>query len=289
MTWAGKDLIECNILDPNSELEKKIADLYDMRLFVPRMTAQQEETIVQNFVSRLESEYRLEEKPSEIPSDLNKKTFLAHTREGKNILVTDKGNDITRILGLEHARAVAAQNNLAIKVPKKFVYRDPHLNKVTLEREPAFSWLDSKDYRVYSQYIESSEEPITLQEAKDIEIFVRKGGFMDFGDPGQGSANFIKGKDGIYLIDTEDKTFTTPIYQTDLERIFALGRYRLTNEAKAWLDEYRINFEEHQKVFLLEQEKDKNLYLQYLKDKKVHQDKPKKFEVQVPVGSRKPL
>jgi hypothetical protein len=105
----------------------------------------------------------------------------------------------------------------------------------------------SKQYTVYAEIIKqpSPPEPYTLKDLKDIETFIKKGGFNDPGVGGEkGSPNFIKSNGVIYLIDTEFKTFK-PLESIQLSYLVGMRMYQLTPEAKEWLENYHTHLKQH--------------------------------------------
>src|SRR5262249_10225197 len=142
------------------------------------------------------------------------KVAIAET-QGKAWIL--KGEDFSRIQGCD--KIVAATKKLGtqhIKTPRKIIVV-PDKNSsidITLNLEMDFEEsrlynvercadLSPKDYVVYAEKVERAKRKISREEMEELVTVIQEIGFGDLWN-----YNFIVGKDGIYFIDTERKSFT---------------------------------------------------------------------------------
>ena len=184
------------------------------------------------FVERLEKVYLLAEEPREEPKIENLSPAVVNIN-GTPVSLLKKDSNITRIIGLEHARKIIFRNKLEkVKLPKKYVWRDQSKATVSLKIEPSGT-LSSKDYTIYAERIESSDRPMSLEELKEVIIFFHQAKFCDF-TPG----NLLIAEDGIYFVDTEDKSFNHYRGDHHFSLLKTLARHRMTDEAASWLSSH---------------------------------------------------
>ncbi len=184
------------------------------------------------FVERLEKVYLLAEEPRE-EAKINNLSPAVTNINGTHVRLLKKDTNITRILGLEHARKIIFKKKLEkVKLPKKYVWRDRSKATVAFKIEP-FDTLSSKDYTIYAERIEPSDRPMSLEELMEITIFFHHAKFCDFA-PG----NLLIAEDGIYFVDTEDKSFSHYRGDHHFSLLETLARHQMTDEAASWLNSH---------------------------------------------------
>ncbi|MEO5970810.1 MAG: hypothetical protein ABIQ95_12860 [Bdellovibrionia bacterium] len=231
---------QCQVYDPcHEQLTSKIhpREAVLPTPFRQGMSESEIVSIVSDFYQRLEHDYKLKDKPDETGAE----TYKGHTMAGQEIKLRFKGYDIHRILGMEYAQKIAKENGISIKVPRKFVFRDPNVKHVKFK----FNWgpngdrlLEPSDqYSVYAEDIgdfwKRPEEEFTIEDIKTIEKFMIKSGFSDLGT--KLGHNIVKRNGMLYLIDTEFKSFRGADLSYRMPMLKYLI-YPLTKEASVWLD-----------------------------------------------------
>lgn len=226
-----KRLSTCEI----TKLENEVLHLISPGIVFREMTPDRKEKVIHDFITRLESQYRLLEEP-ELIKGIH---YKGKTKDGQSIPLRSKGKAIDRILGIEHAQRIIDENSLSIKLPKKFVYRDHAQSSVRIECNFAFrNKLTSDNYLVFAEEIRDSQKEITLKETMDIATLIQMGGLIDLGGEAGVGFNLIKSDDGLYLIDAELKSFNIPHSHKNKGNVGNLLRYpNLSSEAKAWIQE----------------------------------------------------
>lgn len=116
----------------------------------------------------------------------------------------NKKSDFSRILGCDHLQKIIHENRLEyIKVPKKIVViKEPHLTIRGFDygEENLYS-ITCEQIEIYAEKIRPAERKVSRKEIDEVFKIIKAANFVDF------ETNFIIAQDGIYLIDTEFKSF----------------------------------------------------------------------------------
>ncbi len=127
--------------------------------------------------------------------------------------------NFSRILGGNHLSQLIEKLELKyIKVPeKKIVIESPNRDTLSFSvRNFGNDLIDINcdDINVYAEKITSVKRFITLEEINELFTIIKASDYIDLYD-----ANFVVGKDGIYFIDTEFKSFSGEIEWSKMSRL----------------------------------------------------------------------
>lgn len=217
------------------------------RVCFPGATEDEVGLQLRGFVERLETLYRLEEKPVPLDGSGSASPSLT-TPDGSWVRLRKNGeahrynlsSAIERVLGYEHVRRVAGRFGLdRIKVPKKYVWRDPSKTEVTIKA--SYSRIESLDYDVYAEEIPEGSRQITLEELQQLVTFFKYSRFCDWH-----LGNIRVAEDGIYILDVEFCSFSETHIDHSFNHLRKIGDHPMTPEASCWWQSFLAELSRHQ-------------------------------------------